>query len=156
MEDKDNAKLQRNWVGQVFATSYSSFSKIAAILVVKILHLGPLIVLYSQDPYVIVKSVLSGKAVTLMNLYWSPGYSPDFLSKAFAEFAEMASKDSFVGDFNCHLNPSLDELPPGISPHSGQARVLPSICHDIGYSDVWRELRPTDSVYLFLPPLPPP
>lgn len=30
-----------------------------------------------------------------MNLYCSPRYSPDFLSKAFAVFMEQASGDSF-------------------------------------------------------------
>lgn len=33
LEDKDNIKLKRGWVGQVFATSYSSFSRGVAILV---------------------------------------------------------------------------------------------------------------------------
>ena len=71
-------------------------------------------------------------------------------SQAFAEFTELASGDSFVGgDFNCHLNPSLDKLPPGSSHPSRQARVLTSICQDIGNSDVWGELHPTDSVFTF-------
>ena len=35
LEDKDNTKLQRSWVGQVFATSYSSFSRSVAILIRK-------------------------------------------------------------------------------------------------------------------------
>lgn len=146
LEDKDNAKLQRNWVGQVFTTSYSSFSRGVAILVSKNLAFRSLnCVKDSQGHYVIVRGVLSGKAVTLMNIYCPPGYSPGFLSKAFAEFADLASENSFVGgDFNCHLNPSLDKLPPGISPPSRQARVLSSICHDIDYSDVWREFHPTD------------
>ncbi|KAF3840363.1 hypothetical protein F7725_019080, partial [Dissostichus mawsoni] len=62
----------------------------------------------------------------------------------------MASEDPFVGgDFNCHLNPFLDKFPPGINPPSKQARVLNSICNDIGYSDVWRELHPTDSEFTF-------
>ncbi|KAI4794777.1 hypothetical protein KUCAC02_031848, partial [Chaenocephalus aceratus] len=68
-----------------------------------------------------------------MNLSYPPAYPTDFLSKAFAEFTELASEDSFVGgDFNCHLNPSLDKFPPGINPPSKQARVLNSICNDIG------------------------
>lgn len=153
MEDKDNAKLQRNWVGQVFATTCFSFSRGVAILVNKNLVFRSLnCVKDSQGRYVIVKGVLSRKAVTLTNLYCPPGYSLDFLSKAFAEFAKLASKNSFVGgDFNCYLNP-LDKCPPGISPPSKQARVLTSICRGIGYSDVWREFPPTDSVYFFSAP----
>ena len=151
LEDKDNVKMQRGWVGQVFATSYSSFSRGVAILISKKLMFRPLdCVTDSQGRYVIVKGILTGKEVTFMNLYCPPGYSPDFLSKAFAVFMDLASEDSFVGgDFNCHLNPSLDKLPPDISPPSKRARVLSNICHDIEYSDVWRQLHPTDSEFTF-------
>lgn len=51
-----------------------------------------------------------------MNLYCPSAYSPDFLSKTFADFMNHASGDSFVGeDFNCHLNPSLDKRPSDMS-----------------------------------------
>ena len=63
---------------------------------------------------------------------------------------ERAAGDSFVGgDFNCHLNPSLDKLPSDISPPSKRARVLTNICVDIEYCDVWRQLHPTDSEFTF-------
>lgn len=150
LENKDNAKLQRSWVGQVFATSYSSFSRGVAILISKKLAFRSLdCVKDSQGRYVIVKGILVGKEVTFMNLYCPSGYSPDFLSKAFSVFMDQASGDSFVGDFNCHLYPSLDKFPSDFSPPSKQARVLSNICHDIEYSDVWRQLHPTDSEFTF-------
>lgn len=101
-----------------------------AILVSKKLIFKPLnCVKDKQGRYVIVKGVISGNAVTFMNIYCPPGCYPDFLSKAFAEFSELASENSFVGgDFNCHLNPSFDRLPPGTPPPSKHARVLTSIC----------------------------
>lgn len=95
LEDKDNVKLQRNWVGQVFAPSYSSFSRGVAILISKKLVLGSLdCVKDSQGCYVIVKGILSGEEVTFMNLCCPPRYSPEFLSKAFAVFMQLASGDS--------------------------------------------------------------
>ncbi len=138
LENKDNARLQRSWVGQVFATSYSSFSRGVAILISKKLAFRSLdCVKDSQGRYVIVKGILAGNEVTFMNLYCPPGYSPDFLSKAFAVFMDQASGDSFVGgDFNCHLNPSLDKFPSDFYPPSKQVKVLSNICHDIDYSDV--------------------
>lgn len=151
LEDRDNVRLRRGWVGQVFATTYSSYSRGVAILVSKRLAFRCLnCVKDSQGRFVIVKGILLGKEVTFMNLYCPPGHSPDFLSKAFAQFAELASEDSFVGgDFNCHLNPSLDKFPPSTSPLSRQARILTSLCHDIGYLDVWRELHPSGSEFTF-------
>ena len=150
LDDKNNAKLQRSWVGQVFATSYSFFSSVA-ILIIKELAFRFLDCFKdSQGRYVIVKGILAGKEVTIMNLYCTPAYSPDFLFKAFAVFIEWASGDSFVDrDFCCHLNPSLYKLPPDISPPYKQARVLTNIWHDIEYSDVWRQLHPTDSEFTF-------
>ncbi len=77
LEDKDNVKLQRNWVGQVFATSYSSFSRGVAILVSKnIAFRSHRCVKDNLGCYVTVKGVLSGKDVTFMNVYCPPGYSP--------------------------------------------------------------------------------
>lgn len=151
MQGDNINKLQKSWVGQVFATSYSSFSRGVAILVNRNLAFRALnCVKDSQGRYVMVKGVLLGLEVSLMNLYCPPGYSSNFLSKPFTEFATLASDISFVGgDFNCQLNPSLDKLPPGTSPPSKQARVLTSICHDIGYLDVWRALHPTNSEFTF-------
>lgn len=151
MEAKDNIKLQRNWVGQVFATAYSTFSRGVAILINKNLAFRPLhTVVDSQGRYVIVKGVLKGKDITFMNVYCPPGYSADFLSKVFAEFAELASEDAFVGgDFNCHLSPSLDKLPPSMAPPSRQARMLTSLCSDMGFSDVWRAFCPSDLKFTF-------
>lgn len=85
-------------MGQVFATSYSSFSRGVAILISKRLAFRSLdCVKDSQDQYITVKGILS-----FMNLYCPPPYFPDFLSKAFAVFMKWASEDCSVGgDFNC-------------------------------------------------------
>ena len=151
LEDKDNVKLKRGWVGHVFATSFSSYNRGVVILINKNLAFRSLsCITDTQGRYVIVKGVLSGKNITLMNLYCPPGFSPDFLSKAFSIFADMEADHSFVaGDFNCHLEPARDKLPPGTGQASKQARMLSSICQDMGYADVWRTLHPTDLEFTF-------
>ncbi len=102
--------MQRNWVGQVFATSYSSFSRGVAILVSKnTAFRSHRRVKDDLGSYVIFKGVLSGKDVTSMNLYCPQDYSPDFLSKVFAEFSELATGDSFVGgDFTISIPPFIN------------------------------------------------
>lgn len=151
LEDMDNAKLQSSWVGQIFATSYSSFSRGVAILISKNLAFMSLeCVKDNQGRYVIVKGVLAGKELTFMNIYCPPAYSPYFLSKTFAMFINHASGDSFLGgDFNCHLNPSLDKCLFDTSPPSKQAKVLSNFCSDIDYLDAWRQLHPMDSGFTF-------
>lgn len=75
LQDKDNIKLKRGWVGQVFATSYSSFIRGVAILVSKKLAFQCLnCVKNDHGRYIIVKGTLLGKEVTFMNLYCPPGY----------------------------------------------------------------------------------
>lgn len=44
-----------------------------------------------EDRYVIVKGLLLGKNITLMNLCCPPGYSHNFLTKTFAAFCELSS-----------------------------------------------------------------
>ena len=62
LEDKDLVRLQRNWVGQFFATSYSSFSRGVAILIsISIAFKSLNCVKDSHGHYVIVKGILSGK-----------------------------------------------------------------------------------------------
>ena len=96
LEDKDHVGLQRNWAGQASATSYSSFSRGVDILISKSIVFKSLNrVKDSHGHYVIVKGILSGKKITFMNLYCPPGYSHDFLSKAFAEFTKLVSGDSW-------------------------------------------------------------
>uniref|UniRef100_A0A3Q4IBF7 Uncharacterized protein n=1 Tax=Neolamprologus brichardi TaxID=32507 RepID=A0A3Q4IBF7_NEOBR len=69
LQDKDNIKLKRGWVGQVFATSYSSFIRGVAILVSKKLAFQCLnCVKNDHGRYIIVKGTLLGKEVTFMNL----------------------------------------------------------------------------------------
>lgn len=123
LEDKDNIKLKRGWVGQVFATSYSSFSRGVAILVSKKLAFHCLnSVKDDHGRYVIIKGTLLGKEVTFINLYCPPGSSPSFLASTCATFADLASEDSFVGgDFNCHIDPLLDKRPSS-SPPTSQAQ----------------------------------
>lgn len=67
LEDKDNSTLQMSWVGQVFATSYSSFSRDVATLISKKLAFRSLkCVKDNQDHYVFVKEILAGKEVTFI------------------------------------------------------------------------------------------
>lgn len=149
LQDKDNIKLKRGWVRQVFATSYSSFIRGIAILVSKKLAFQCLnCVKNDHGRYIIVKGTLLGKEVTFMNLYCPPGYSPSFLASSFATFAGLASAD-MGGDFNCHIDPVLDKWPSSSSPPSSQARMLPLLCSDYSFCDVWRQRHPTDLGFTF-------
>ena len=88
-----------------------------------------------------------------MNLYCPPKYSPDLLTKAFSEFAEVSSPLALVGgDFNCLLNPGVDRHPPRNFSLTNQARALLSTCEEINLVDTWRTLHPSDKEFTFYSP----
>lgn len=151
LENKDLSKLCKGWVGQIFATSYSSFARGVAILVSKKIPFTATDCV--KDPsgrYVRVSGTLYGQNVSLLNLYCPPGYSPDFLSKVILEFVNFTSDHLFIaGDFNCILDPTKDRLPVHNLSMSKQAKTLSSLCQDIGYSDVWRCLNPANLEFTF-------
>lgn len=103
-----------------------------------------------QGQYVKVTGSLFGQNISFLNLYCLPGNSPEFPSRTFSEFAELASDNLFIaGDFNCILSPHVDKRSVhGISA-SKQAKILSSICQYLGYTDVWRVLHPTDLEFTF-------
>lgn len=126
LEDSEHLKLKYSWVGQAYFSSFTTSSRGVAILIHKDLPFQ--VKKCMKDNYgrfVIINGVLHGKEITIMNLYCPPNYSPDLLTKAFSEFAEVTSPLALVGgDFNCLLNPQLDRHPPGNSPLSNQAKAL--------------------------------
>lgn len=51
--------------------------------------------------------------IAIMNIYNPPGYRSNFLSTSFSEVIDLNVRNTFIGafigDFNCHLNPSIDK-----------------------------------------------
>ncbi len=113
-ENKDLPKLQHTWIGEVFMMSYASNSGGVDVLINKNIAFRSTNFLKDRGgSYVIIRGILFGKSITFMNIYCPPGHPTDFRTKAFADFEELTSDYSYVaGDFNCHINPQLDRLPP--------------------------------------------
>jgi len=100
--------------------------------------------------YVIVKGVIQGTVISILNVYYPPAHPSDFITKVFLDFSEIHSDIAIVGgDFNCILNPLIDRLPHKDAPLSTQAKSLSSICEDLGFVDVWRTIHPLDKEYTF-------
>lgn len=100
--------------------------------------------------YVIIKGVLQGTVISILNIYYPPAHPSDFVTKVLLDFSEIHSDIAIVGgDFNCILNPLIDRLPHKASPLSPQAKSLNSVCEDLGSVDVWRTIHPSDKEYTF-------
>lgn len=78
--------------------------------------------------YVIVRGVLYGEEIAIMNIYNPPGYPSDFLTTSFSKVIDLNIRNTFIGgDFNCHLNPIMDKSPPGKSSLSPQVKIVSAL-----------------------------
>lgn len=84
LEDREHLKLTHSWAGQAYFSSFTSSSRGVVILINKNLQFK--IITCIKDKYgrfVIVKGLLRGEEITIMNLYCPPNYTPDFFNKSF-------------------------------------------------------------------------
>lgn len=100
--------------------------------------------------YVIVRGVLFGEEIAIMNIYNPPGYRSDFLPNLFSKVIDLDVRNTFIeGDFNCHLNPIVDKSPPRKPSLSPQAKIVSALCEDLDYVDVWRAQHVAEREYTF-------
>lgn len=151
LEDQEHLKLKRDWVGEAFFSSYTSNSRGVCILINKKLPFKlESCVKDSNGRYIIIKGLLYGKYISILNMYAPPGHPTDFVTKAFLEFAELETECSVVGgDFNCHLNPLFDRLPAETGAPSKRARAVADTCDEFGFIDIWRTVHPDLKEFTF-------
>lgn len=151
LKDQEHLKLKRDWVGQMFFSSYTSNSRGVCILIHKNLPFTlESCIKDSCGRYIIIKGLLYGKYISILNVYAPPGHPTDFITKAFLEFAELETECSIVGgDFNCHLNPLIDRMPADSRAPSKRARALVEACEELGLIDIWRTVHPTQTEFSF-------
>lgn len=149
LDDNEHLKLK-----QIYCSSFTSSSRWVVILMHRSLPFQlKTCVKDKYGRFVIIKGVLHGEEMSIMNLYCPPNYSPDFLTKAFSEFAELSSTVDLVGgDFKCLLNPLVDRHPSRNSPLSKQANALSAICEEMNLVDTWGTLHPSNKEFTFYSP----
>lgn len=101
--------------------------------------------------YVIVKGILQGQNILLLNVYFPPAHPTTFLTKMFLELAPFLPNSTVIigGDFNLMLNPLMDRFPHSIATPSPQAKALHALCDEFGLVDAWRYTHPSDKQYTF-------
>lgn len=101
----EHSKLKCDWVGQVFSSSFTSKSRGVAILINKHLPLSDVPTISDKSVrYVMLKGHLHGQLVSLLNIYFPPVQSNDFISQVMSLFANWICGNSVIaGDFNCYV-----------------------------------------------------
>lgn len=151
LKDTEHEKLKREWVGQVFFSSFTSNSRGVCILIIKRLPFKlESCIKDNAGRYVAIKGHLFGENISILNVYAPPGHPPALITKAFSELAELDCALSFAGgDLNCILDPRIDKLPAERTNPTKRARATADVCEELGYLDVWRAFNPNNKEFTF-------
>ena len=151
LSNEEHQRLKRDWVSQIFYSSFTSRSRGVAILIHKALPLTEVKVKSDKlGCYVMFSGSLYGDTVSYLNVYAPPICPPDFYTKAFSLFSDWIVASSVIaGDFNCCLNPRLDKSHIGSRSNASASQSLVGCCKDLNLIDTWRALHPTDKQFSF-------
>lgn len=151
LSDTLHAKLQREWVGQVYFSSFKSHSRGVAILINKYI---PFIlqnkIMDPEGRFILISGFLYGQSITFLNVYAPNIDTPTFMTDILLLFNDHCEGFGVLaGDFNCTLNPKLDKSANTSSRPTKSAIILNTLGYESGMIDVWRELNPLVRDYTF-------
>lgn len=152
LSDVEHVKLQQGLFGQVFFSSFTTKSRGVALLIRKNLPFKMSDYIKDQrGRYVIIKGILHGQNIVLMNVYFPPAHPCSFLTKLFLDLAPFLSNSTVIigGDFNLIFSPLIDRFPHSSMVPSPHAKVLQALCDEFGLTDVWRSTHPSAKQYTF-------
>ncbi len=113
LNDLEHQKFGRDWVGQLYYSSFSTKKRGVIILIHKNLPFQ-LQTSYSdkEGRTVIIKGVLYGEEVVIANIYAPNIYDEDYFAQVYNKIAQLDCNNVILGgDFNCYLNPDMDKSP---------------------------------------------
>ncbi len=145
LKDDEAKKFQRDWVGQVYYSSFSSKKNGVLILVHKRLNLS--VVKEHKDVngrIICLESIRNGMQLTLCNIYAPSREEPSFFHKVNSILGNAQGQVILAGDFNQVLDGVLDK-----NKFSGTRTSTPkdraaihTLIEDIGLIDIWRLVNP--------------
>lgn len=110
LRNVDSPTLKKNWIGQVYLSSFSSRSRGVAILLhraIPFVHVKTI-----SDPtgrFIIVMGHIYDTKLALVNLYTPNWDDESYFRQVFSMLLDLSLYSLILGgDFNCWINPSLD------------------------------------------------
>lgn len=110
LSNEEHKKLKRDWVGQVYFSSFTSNKRGTALLIHKKL---PFIFKeqynHCEGRYILIRGTLYGHDLTLFNVYTPNKDSPKFTMDIITLFNQHNTGFGIIaGDFSCCLDSNLD------------------------------------------------
>lgn len=109
LTDLEHLKLKRDWVGQIYYSSFNSKSRGVAILIHKNLTFTlDKVIQDTEGRYVAVTGCLYGERVLIGSVYAPNTFDSPFYSKLLADISSICPPYVILGgDFNCVLAPEM-------------------------------------------------
>uniref|UniRef100_A0A3B4EU41 exodeoxyribonuclease III n=1 Tax=Pundamilia nyererei TaxID=303518 RepID=A0A3B4EU41_9CICH len=121
--DDEHKKYCREWVGQIFFTSYSTNKR------------GVITLIHKNLPFTVI--------------YAPNAQDDEFYTILFSQLVDMDCANIILaGDFNCVLCPKMDKLPPQFT-LTKNSKALWQIVNELDLVDVWRHYNPLCKEYTF-------
>uniref|UniRef100_A0A8C4S3X3 Reverse transcriptase domain-containing protein n=1 Tax=Erpetoichthys calabaricus TaxID=27687 RepID=A0A8C4S3X3_ERPCA len=152
---KDQFRLQKDWTGQMFHSSFIKKTRGVGILIHRTVpFVASEVVSDPEGRYVMVMGNLYNSKMILINVYAPNVDDKEFMQNLFASIPNVNThKIIMAGDFNCVLNPLLDRTPVTGGTTSNTAKVITQFLNDHNLSDPWRFLNPNSRTYSFYSPV---
>uniref|UniRef100_A0A672FWV9 Reverse transcriptase domain-containing protein n=1 Tax=Salarias fasciatus TaxID=181472 RepID=A0A672FWV9_SALFA len=131
LTDSKHEKLRRDWVGQIYYSSFSSMKD-------------------DQGRYVLITGYLYGEHIFIGCVYAPNVYQKEFYSDLLGKITNLSLPFSILGgDFNCTLNPEVNQFPSAKTTQSKMRETTIQLCADLQLLDTWRTINPTEKDYTF-------
>lgn len=150
LTDDEHKKYCRDWVGQIFFSSFSTNKRGVIILVHKNLPFTATATSTdSEGRYIFVKGVLHGESILLANVYAPNAQDEGFYTVLFTQLVDMDCDNIILaGDFNCVVCPKMDRLP-SQTILTRNSKALLQIMKELDLVDIWRHCNPLSKQYTF-------
>ena len=149
-EDEEAGKFQRDWVGQVYHSSYSSKRNGVMILVNK--NLSFVMLKQKKDVegrIICIEALINGIRTILCNIYAPNKGDPVFFHEVNTLVGDMEGQVILAGDFNQVMDGILDKSKPRSDPASRDRAAIHMLAEDLSLVDIWRLVNPSEREYTF-------
>lgn len=152
LDNEESTTLQRDWVGKVFFSAYSSNKRGVAILIRKNLNIKIHKQFSDQEGrWVAIDMESYGIRFSLVNIYAPNSDSPDFFTDICNTVKQIGNSYAIIGgDFNQVRIPTLDKSSTlGTRPVQKSQLAIDIMEEELGLVDIWRLLNPQEREYTF-------
>lgn len=151
LNDEESAKLKRDWVGQIFYSTFSSRKRGVAILIKKNLDFK-VHASFSHEGgrWVVLDANMEGQRITLANIYAPNITSPDFFHEVCEVIRKIGNGNIIIGgDFNLVGDTLLDKSSQSRTISNKGSLAIDILLDELGLVDIWRVLHPQEREYTF-------